>query len=60
MRIMRDKADLYDRLEATEHQLLLMQGQTDTIGEWIDADTDIDVFSSQVYCCCCSVFVPTV
>lgn len=34
MRIMRDKADLYDRLEATEHQLLLMQGQTDTIGEW--------------------------
>ena len=34
MRVMRDKADLVERLEATEHQLLQLQGETDTIGQF--------------------------
>ncbi len=32
---MRDKADLVEQLEASEHQLLQLQGETETIGECI-------------------------
>lgn len=32
MRVMKDKADLVERLETSEHQLLQLQGESDTIG----------------------------
>lgn len=33
MNAMRDKADLVEQLESTEHQLLQLQSETETIGE---------------------------